>query len=97
MTVSLNDGAGGFAAPVSYPVGAGSAWLEVGDLNNDARPDVVVSNAQDENGNAVTVYMNAGNGTLISPHTLAAPPSSGPQGIAIADWNGDGDPDVAVR
>src|SRR5687768_17726152 len=48
VTVSLNDGVGGFAAPVSYPVGAGSAWLDVGDLNNDARPDVVVSNSQDE-------------------------------------------------
>jgi large repetitive protein len=96
VTVSLNDGAGGFAAPVSYPVGAGSAWLDVGDLNQDGRPDVVVSNTQDEIGNAGTVYMNAGNGTLFSPHSLAAAPSAGAQGIAIADWNGDGMPDVAM-
>src|SRR4030067_553846 len=33
VSVSLNDGSGGFSAPVSYPVGAGSAWLAVGDLN----------------------------------------------------------------
>jgi len=45
VTVSRNDGSGGFSAPVSYPVGAGSAWLAVSDLNHDARPDVVVSNS----------------------------------------------------
>jgi len=45
VSVSRNDGSGGFSAPVSYPVGAGSAWLAVSDLNHDARPDVVVSNS----------------------------------------------------
>jgi len=96
VSVSLNDGVGGFTAPASYPVGAGSAWLAVGDLNQDGRPDVVVSNSQAENSNAVTVYMNAGNGTLVSPHPLTAPPATYPQGIAIGDWNGDGQADVAV-
>lgn len=96
VSVSLNNGAGGFAAPASYPVGAGSAWLAVGDLNQDGRPDVVVSNSQAENNVAVTVYMNSGSGTLISPHTLTAPPATYPLGIAIGDWNGDGQADVAV-
>jgi hypothetical protein len=96
VSVSLNDGDGGFAAPVSYPVGAGSAWLAVGDLNQDGRPDVVVSNSQAEDTNAVTVYMNGGDGTLVSPHTLTAPPATYPLGIAIGDWNGDGQADVAV-
>jgi hypothetical protein len=96
VSVSLNDGVGRFAAPVSYPVGAGSAWLAVGDLNQDGRPDVVVSNSQSQDTAAVTVYMNSGNGTLVSPHPLSAPAVSQPQGIAIADWNGDGNADVAV-
>ena len=96
VSVSLNDGAGGFGAPASYPVGAGSAWLAVSDLNHDGRPDVAVSNSQDEMGVAVTVYLNAGDGSLGSPRQLMAAPSAYPQGIAIGDWNGDGNADVAV-
>jgi hypothetical protein len=96
VTVSLNDGAGGFAPSVSYPVGAGASWLAVADLNHDSRPDVVVSNSQAQDAGALTVYLNAGDGTLVSPHTLSAPGNSQPEGIEIADFNGDGNPDVAV-
>ena len=96
VSVSKNDGGGGFAAPALYPVGPGSAWLAVGDLNADDRPDVVVSNSQAEDTKAVTVYMNNGTGGLVSPHVLTAPAASYPQGIEIADWNGDGKADVAV-
>jgi len=96
VSVSLNDGTGRFDPPAQYPVGAGSAWLAVGDLNHDGRPEGVVSNSQTEDANAVTIYMNAGNGTLVSPRNLAAAPSSYPQGLAIGDWNGDGHPDIAV-
>ncbi len=96
VSVALNDGSAGFAAPVSYPVGAGAAWLAVGDLNQDGRPDVAVSNSQAQDSAAVTVYLNGGNGTLVSPQTLPAPAATLPQGIAIGDWNGDGKPDVAV-
>lgn len=96
VSVALNDGVGGFAAPESYPVGAGAAWLAVADLNLDGRPDVAVSNSQAQDANAVTVYMNAGGGKLVSPHALSAPANAQPQGIVIADWNGDSKPDVAV-
>jgi len=96
VSVSFNDGAGGFAAPVSYPVGAGSAWLAVGDLNHDGRPDVAVSNSQAEDNAAVTVYMNNGSGALVSPHTLPAPAATYPLGIVIGDWNGDGHSDISV-
>jgi len=96
VSVSKNDGGGSFAAPALYPVGPGSAWLAVGDLNADDRPDVVVSNSQAEDTKAVTVYMNNGTGGLVSPHVLTAPAASYPQGIEIADWNGDGKADVAV-
>ena len=96
VSVSLNDGAGGFSAPASYPVGPGSAWLDVGDLNQDGRPDVVVSNSQAQDSKAVTVYMNNGAGGLFSPHFLTAGAAAEPQGIKIGDWNGDGQADVAV-
>jgi hypothetical protein len=96
VSVSFNDGAGGFTAPSLYPVGPGSAWLDVGDLNQDGRPDVVVSNSQAQDSKAVTVYMNNGSGGLVSPKFLTAGAAAQPEGIAIADWNGDGQADVAV-
>jgi VCBS repeat protein len=96
VSVSLNDGAGGFSAPAYYPVGPGSAWLDVGDLNQDGRPDVVVSNSQAEDSKAATVYMNNGSGGLVSPHFLTAGTAANAQGIKIGDWNGDGQADVAV-
>jgi len=96
VSVALNDGSGGFAAPASYPVGPGSAWLAVGDLNADGRPDVVVSNSQAQDSKAVTVYMNSGSGSLVSPHFLTASAAAQPEGIEIGDWNGDGKADVAV-
>lgn len=96
VSVSLGDGVGGFGAPASYPVGAGSAWLAVGDLNQDGRPDVVVSNTQAQDTHALTAYLNDGNGNLVSPRALSAPANAQPQGLAIGDWNGDGKADVAV-
>jgi len=96
VSVALNDGAGAFAAPVSYPVGEGASWLAVGDLTGDGRPDVVVSNSQAQDTHAATVYLNDGSGALTSPRFLAAPGNSQAQGLAIADWNGDGHADVAV-
>jgi hypothetical protein len=96
VSVSLNDGAGGFAPPALYPVGPGSAWLDVGDLNQDGRPDVVVSNSQAQDSKVVTVYMNDGSGGLVSPHFLNAGAAAQPEGITIGDWNGDGQADVAV-
>ena len=73
VSVALNDGSGRFGPPASYPVGAGAAWLAVGDLNHDARPDVAVSLSQAEGMNAVAVYLNAGDGTLGSLRHLTAP------------------------
>jgi hypothetical protein len=96
VSVSFNDGVGGFAAPDSYPAGAGSAWLAVGDLNLDGSPDVAVSNSQAQDTNAVTVYLNDGDGTLVAPRVLSAPANAQPQGLVIGDWNGDAKPDVAV-
>jgi hypothetical protein len=96
VSVSLNDGAGDFAAPALVTAGPGAAWLAVGDLNLDGRPDVVVSNSQAQDSKAATVYMNNGSGGLVSPHFLTAGAASQPEGIEIGDWNGDGKPDVAL-
>ncbi len=68
-----------------------------GDLDGDGRPDLMVTNFY---GEGTTLYQNLGQG--FSP-TAARPPGSGwPRryllgfGIAMADVNNDGRPDVMI-
>src|SRR5438132_208892 len=51
-----------FAAPVSYPVGAGPSVIAVGDFNNDGKLDLVVlAGAQ------ISVLLGMGSGTFGTP------------------------------
>jgi len=79
------------STPVAYPVGAFPYAVAIGDLNSDGKPDLVVGN---ENGDSVSILLNAGNGTFAT--AVALPAGDGAQGVAIADLNGDGKKDVVV-
>ena len=61
------------------------------DLNGDRTPDVVVANTGDD---TISVLLGNGDGTL-QPQT-AYVVGAGPSSVAIADFNGDGMPDLAV-
>jgi hypothetical protein len=63
----------------------------VGDLNGDAKPDVVVGNG---NLNTVSIFINNGNGTLTATHF--PPVSHAVTGVALADFNLDGHLDILV-
>ena len=69
-------------------------WMELGDLNNDGKIDCVVS---DSITNTIRVFIGTG-----SPNATFNPPNNpvfvgaGPQQLAIADMNGDGNQDVIV-
>ena len=91
ISVLLGNGTGGFDATVSYPVGAPMQSVAVADLNGDGHPDVVAVGTDTD---YVYVWMNAGNGTLDAPIALPLPAGSKPEGVAIADVNGDGHPDI---
>lgn len=76
------------SAPREYaPAGPRGA---VGDFSNDGRPDIVVVNEIDSD---VMVMMNTGNGTFLPPahhYVLNA------RDVAVADFNHDGNLDMAV-
>jgi hypothetical protein len=108
IVVFVNQTAGtpgpvAFAAPVAIPFGtqapSGSVGnaLEVADLNADGILDVVAVDA-----NSASVWVMLGQGTIgLGNGTFGAPVSyatlgSLNQGVAIADFDQDGAPDLAV-
>ncbi len=103
VTVLLGNGDGTFKAPVTIASPSGFTMsIAAVDLNGDGKPDLVVSN--EENPAVMASYsgvfltlLGNGDGTF----TNAAASGSGffqgsAASIAIADFNGDGKPDLAL-
>ena len=98
LNVLLNNGSGGFAAPVAYSnpnvlqteILSGYAV----DVNNDGYPDIV---ALDQFNNALLVYLNLKNGAFGTPTAINLPYDFGSIGsFAIGDVNGDGKLDAVT-
>jgi hypothetical protein len=93
--VLLGKGDGTFLEQTTYSTGNNSTplGLAVGDLNNDALLDLVVS---DNSNNILLVFLGNGTGVFAQAYTLATGDNSKPYSIAINDFNGDNRPDIAV-
>jgi hypothetical protein len=78
-----------YHAPVGP--GANTVYLAAADFNGDGKPDLTVSTG---NNSAITVFLNNGDGTFGTPHTLFL--GYQPGTIAAGDFNGDGKEDLAV-
>ena len=97
VDVLLNQGGGAFPSPALtplYPVGGFPESAAVGDFNRDGRPDLAVPS---ESGALVSVLLNSGNwpDAGFSPYQ-PYPVGNQPFAVAVADFNGDGWPDLAV-
>ena len=95
VNVLLGDGAGGFATPgTMIAAGASPSFVAVGDFNGDGKPDLAIANSLASG--TLTVLLGDGAGGFSpapgSPFAVGA----NPQFLAIGDFNGDGNADVAV-
>jgi hypothetical protein len=85
-----------FAASVAYTVGANPFGMAVGDFNLDGWPDLAMANDDTASGSkdSVSVLLNKGNGIFAAARNYKV--DTGTTAVAVADFNGDGMPDLVV-
>ena len=90
--VLLGNGLGGFAStPTTFYAASTIHRAKLADMNRDGILDLVSTNGT---GNGVEVAMGNGDGTFAAPTVTNIGLNTGP--LAIADFDRDGIPDVAV-
>jgi type II secretory pathway component GspD/PulD (secretin) len=99
ISVLLGNGDGTFQRRTDYATGSKPVSVALGDFNGDSAPDIAVAN---QGGDSVSIYYNqensagAAQGTFVAGSTRDFSAGSGPTSIAVADFNLDGSPDLAV-
>jgi hypothetical protein len=94
VVVVPNKGALTFGAAQFYPVGDYATSIAVGDLDGDGKPDVAVPSAAD--GTVSVLHNTSTPGTINFDAKISYAAGANPKGIAIADMNSDGKPDLLV-
>jgi hypothetical protein len=95
-SVLMGNGDGTFRPATSTQVGQSPTQVVLADLNGDGVLDMVVSHdgAGAPNTRGVTVLLGNGNGTFATGTEIDAGVFA--SGVAVADFNGDGIPDIVV-
>jgi len=93
-TINGPIGINSFATKSDFTTGASPIGIAIGDVDNDGKPDVVVTNS---GSNTISVFKNKstyGNISLAAKIDFSA--GLQPNSVAIGDLDGDGKPDLTV-
>jgi FG-GAP-like repeat len=104
IAILLGNGNGTFQSPAYYQSANNPYAIAVGDFNNDGKLDLVIMNPEG-------LYLSLGNGdgTFLPGYLILAEPSTlfsvnppgpilnGPVSFTVADFNGDGNLDIAAN
>ncbi len=96
IIILLNNGSGVFAlsSTLAIPVANLIGPIATGDFNGDGNLDLVVAIGFDLD--TVQILTGDGTGINFAATTPPTPAGLGPNSLAVADFNGDGKPDIAV-
>lgn len=92
--VMLGNGDGSFRPQIEYQAGGYTQDLAAGDLNNDGKLDLVVTNNSAQIG--LTVLLGNGDGTFGAPVSYENDTGADSPSVVIADFDHDGALDVMV-
>lgn len=105
VSILLGKGDGTFSPAQTIVAGGNPSYVVVGDFNHDGKPDIAVANQPDPNlslipatvggpaHNSVSILLGNSDGTF---QPSIDTPTLGALRIAAADFNGDGNLDLAV-
>ena len=100
VAVLMGRGNGNFAAVQDYAVPNGPAYVAPIDFNRDGKPDLAVTQST---GGTVSVLINNtlptptnGGLSFVAPHVTSGGHGNMADSVAVADFNHDGYPDIAV-
>ena len=91
LSVQLGHGDGTFEVPSEYPIKGAAFDMQLVDVNNDDRADIVVANEGDK---TVQVLLGRGDGTFDAAVSFNI--GIDPNDLAVADLNGDRRADIAT-
>jgi hypothetical protein len=94
VSILLGNGDGTFQTPIDNNSFVGAHQLATADFNHDHRLDVVAVGYFGGTQN-FGILLGSGDGTLQS--SLTYPLIYAPSSVAVADFNGDGNPDLAIE
>src|SRR5215831_16112018 len=96
-TLSFYKGLGGgkFANPLNQPLPAYRGQVVVADFNRDGRLDLAIATSCCTVAGGVNIYLGNGDGTFKQGTTISGNGSNAVN-LALADFNGDHLPDLAV-
>jgi len=83
-----------FAPKIDFLTGINPTCISIGDVNGDAKPDLVVVN---HGANSLSVFKNTSSiGSISFAYKINFATDFDPHGVSIGDLNGDTKPDIVV-